>query len=300
MAALDPGSLRPDARTTRLRAALDEPAWELWRRTPHAALREVATELWAGAISAAFARHRTLPNGEVCLMLHVGPAQRAVERDGQEVAQRLAPGFLAGLHERPFTIESVNPDTAVVAARLRPSAVAALFPRTTPGELIGEIADLSDLIGASAAAELCGRASASVDLGAALDVLEHWLLARLRPERMPRPASRHASARIASAGGNLRVAQLAREMGISARRLHELFQRDIGLAPKRVARIARFRSTLDRICRGGAGDLAGLALAAGYYDESHLYREFRELALLTPTEYRVAHGGGLDGPDVIG
>jgi AraC-like DNA-binding protein len=42
-----------------------------------------------------------------------------------------------------------------------------------------------------------------------------------------------------------------------------------------------------------------VALDAGYADEAHLCRDFRELALLTPREYLDAHGDGLDGPEVI-
>ena len=139
----------------------------------------------------------------------------------------------------------------------------------------------------------------AVDLGGALDVLEHWLLERARPERLPRTLTRAANARIARMNGNLRVDALSRELGISPRRMNELFQNEVGVQAKRVARIARFRGTLDRLHADRPRDLAYVAQQAGYYDESHLYRDFRELALQTPTEYLAALGDGLDGADVI-
>jgi len=290
----------PNSRTRVLRSAPDESAWELWEREPLPALRRIVRGLWAGGTAAGTARHRALPNGEVCLMLHVGPAQRAIESDGKSVSRLLDAGFVAGLQQRPYTIESMNRDTFVVAARIRPECVAALFPRATPAELVGQVESASDLLGQAEADELCGRMRETRSLGEALDRFEGWLLAHARPERLPRDVTRAASARIADASGNLRVGELSRELGISTRRMNELFQNEVGVRAKRVAKIARFRGTLGRLHAERPHELAGIALDHGYYDESHLYHDFRELALLTPTEYLTALGDGLDGPDVIG
>jgi transcriptional regulator GlxA family with amidase domain len=86
---------------------------------------------------------------------------------------------------------------------------------------------------------------------------------------------------------------------VSTRRLRELFVREVGVSPKRLARILRFRAALERLAAAPAVDLTQLALECGYYDQAHLDRDFRELASMTPSEYRVARGAGLDGPDVL-
>jgi AraC-like DNA-binding protein len=286
-------------RTRVLRSRPHEPAWELWTRSPHPGLRHAVKGLWAGGMAEGSARHRTLPNAEALLMLHVGPAQRAIESSGQAVSQLLATGFVAGFHERPFTIESLHRETYVVTARLRPAGTAALLPAITPAELVGRVLDASDVLGGAAAERLCAQLREARDLGAALDRFEAWLLARLRPERLPPPTTRAASALIARARGTQRVGALGRELGVSARRLNELFQRDLGVPVKRVCRVARFREALERLHAAPARTLAELAPEAGYFDESHLRRDFRELALLTPAEYLAALGDGLDGPDVI-
>ncbi len=300
MTAAVPRSEVRDARTVVIRSAADEPRWELWRRTPHPALREIVAGLWAGGIEEAGARHRVLPNGELLLMFHLGPPQRAIETAGRRSDALLGAGFVAGLHDKPFTIESGHRGTFVVAARLRAAGAAALLPAVTPAELCGRVIDLASALGrASAADEATGRMSEARNLGAALDRLEAWLHDSLAPRRLAHPVTREARKLIAQTGGRVRVEAISRALEISSRRLNELFQRDLGMPAKRFARVARFRRTLESLAGAPSQSLASLSLAAGYYDEAHLCRDFRELALLTPSEYLAAHDGGLDGPEIV-
>jgi AraC-like DNA-binding protein len=282
-----------------MRSAPGGPSWELWRREPHPALRAVVAGLWAGGGEPAGSRHRVLPNGELMMMFHVGPPQRAVESDGRPSEIALEAGFVAGLQERPYTIETPHRDTYVVAARLRPEAFAALHPSATAAELVGQVVEISSLLGRAPVSELCGRLGAVRDLGEALDRVEHWILGRLSSRRGPAEATSHARGLIARSGGGLRIEPLCRELGLSRRRLGELFRRDVGVPPKRLARIVRFRGALDHLRWHGSGEFARVALQAGYYDEPHLFRDFRELALLTPSDYLKARGDGLDGVDVV-
>src|SRR5262245_64052815 len=107
------------ARTSVLRGPVEVP-WEMWRRTPPPRLAGFVAGLWAASAIYAGARHRLLPNGELWLMFHLGPSQRLVERDGAPCGEALRFGFLAGLQERPYPIETPHPDTRVIVVRLRP------------------------------------------------------------------------------------------------------------------------------------------------------------------------------------
>ncbi len=55
----------------------------------------------------------------------------------------------------------------------------------------------------------------------------------------------------------------------------------MGVSPKRLARILRFRSAYVALARGGAQ--TEVALEAGYSDQAHLLRDFRELAGAPPS-----------------
>jgi AraC-like DNA-binding protein len=89
--------------------------------------------------------------------------------------------------------------------------------------------------------------------------------------------------------GRISMAGLAAELGCGRQHLHRQVSRHLGLAPHTLARLLRFRSVLAAVRTGRpATGWAGLAADYGYYDQSHLYREFRELAGMTPAQARAA------------
>jgi AraC-like DNA-binding protein len=56
----------------------------------------------------------------------------------------------------------------------------------------------------------------------------------------------------------------------------------VGLPPKTLARIFRFRRALELLGRGSG--LAELAYDCGYYDQAHLNRDFRQFTGTSPGE----------------
>jgi len=290
-----------ERRTRVFRGAIGEgAAWELWQRTPSRALTGRVIGLWAGLSPLPLARHRVLPNGELSLMFHVGPGQRLAERDGVTWDETLRSGFLSGLQERPITVESPHADTRVVSVRLAPLGAFALLDGLPQHELRADVIELDAVLGGvHRVGALRERLLEARDLGAALDLVEAWLEERFARGREPHPVTRALCDRIAATGGRLRVERAAREAGLSPRRLHELFQREVGVPPKRLARIVRFRRTLDALAVARNADLADLALRSGYADQAHLHRDFRALAGLTPRTYLEALGDGADGADVV-
>jgi hypothetical protein len=59
---------------------------------------------------------------------------------------------------------------------------------------------------------------------------------------------------------------------------------EVWLAPKTAARLVRFNEVWRRL-EGQAPDWADLARDAGYADQAHLVRDFRQLTGMTPTAY---------------
>jgi AraC-like DNA-binding protein len=113
------------------------------------------------------------------------------------------------------------------------------------------------------------------------------LLARLASAPGTPKLALHAVAAIEAAGGALRVDALAGDLGVSRQHLALQFRQQVGLTPKLFSRICRFRHALVRLRAPGAGgDLAALAADCGYFDQSHLIRDFHDFAASTPAAER--------------
>jgi AraC-like DNA-binding protein len=86
--------------------------------------------------------------------------------------------------------------------------------------------------------------------------------------------------------GQARVEPLLDETGWSRRHVTERFRRQLGISPKAYARLLRFQHATVLLMEDRPGrSLADVAMAAGYYDQSHLNRDFAALAGMTPATY---------------
>jgi AraC-like DNA-binding protein len=87
--------------------------------------------------------------------------------------------------------------------------------------------------------------------------------------------------RIVTSSGQIRVDQLAGEVGWSRQRLWSRFHSQVGLTPKRATRLVRFDRAAHRLAAGASP--ARVAAEGGYADQSHLHREVRDFVEMTPT-----------------
>jgi methylphosphotriester-DNA--protein-cysteine methyltransferase len=83
-----------------------------------------------------------------------------------------------------------------------------------------------------------------------------------------------------------RVTDAQRASAYSPRHFIALFRSAVGLNPKLYYRIRRFNFAVQSMAAGGGQGFGDIAAAAGYSDQPHLIREFREFAGIAPTKYR--------------
>lgn len=100
------------------------------------------------------------------------------------------------------------------------------------------------------------------------------------------PEVRWLRRQLAATGGGARVEPLMDETGWSRRVVTERFRDQVGVAPKAYARVLRFNRAVALMkADEGRRSLAEVAVECGYYDQSHLTREFRTMAGCTPAAY---------------
>ena len=86
--------------------------------------------------------------------------------------------------------------------------------------------------------------------------------------------------RMVTSHGGARVEGLAAETGWSRKRLWSRFRAQIGLTPKRAAQLVRFDHAAHRLAAGHSA--ARVAAEIGYADQSHLHRDVKAFAGVTP------------------
>lgn len=90
--------------------------------------------------------------------------------------------------------------------------------------------------------------------------------------------------RIYETKGTVSIAALAQEMGYSECYIRRVFHEMHGISPKLFEKIIRFQNVLDEM-RIGKRSLNDLAQETGYYDQSHMVKEFKSFTGLTPEGY---------------
>ncbi len=82
------------------------------------------------------------------------------------------------------------------------------------------------------------------------------------------------------------MADACDDLGIGRPRFVSAFRAEVGMNPKLFSRLGRFEAAVGRVRASGAPELATVAAMSGYADQSHFAREFRQLAGLSPRQYR--------------
>jgi len=113
--------------------------------------------------------------------------------------------------------------------------------------------------------------------------LERMLLSAVRRHRGTDDLVEFAARLIVGARGLGSVAATAREVGLTGRQLERRFLDGVGIGPKRLSRILRFQQALMASLEQSKPNWARIAARCGYFDQTHLIRDFREFSGYSPT-----------------
>jgi len=172
---------------------------------------------------------------------------------------------LAGVHFKPW---GMSPFIDMPAAELR--------DRWAPADAVWQ----------RSADRIRNQAGDTASATEALRVLEEELRSRLAGAPAPGlDLVRHAGRRLEASHGAVPVGALSDAAGVSGNYLAAQFKSHVGVTPKRVARIYRFARLILSVDTRRPVDWPELAHMAGYFDQAHFSREFKDFTGHTPTEY---------------
>ena len=248
---------------------------------------------------------------QVCQLRPAGPLAEVVDRiwswtsaPGETVAlPLLLPGTGAELvfhYGMPFALDGEGrlPQAHLLcrrraAQRMVPQAVGFISVRVRAGQMarllpmpVHEVFDqavpLSELWGPAVADLLDRLAQARTFAERALQV-QAFLLTRLRAGDA---LCEWAAERLYRQPAGTRIQQLADRAGLGRRQFEKRFSAAMGMPPVRFRRLARFQQVAKHLHLAPATRDLQVALDAGYFDQPHFIREFRDVVGMTPQTYR--------------
>lgn len=249
---------------------------------PPAPLSDFVENLWAyrGFESPRF-KERIFPSGTFELVFNLrDDGIRICKGSRSDEFQRYSGAIASGPYAGPFVTHTAL-EACVMGVHFKPGGA---FPFLGFGadELRDSHADLQ-MIWGSVAAAIRERLCVTKSLSHRFRLLEQFLKSRLRC------SERHSAVAFALAAfarpGRQMTRELAREACLSEKRLIDVFRREVGLKPRLFHRVCRFQRVLARVHQSTERDWAAFALDHGYFDQSHLIRDFVSFSGLSPTEY---------------
>ena len=95
--------------------------------------------------------------------------------------------------------------------------------------------------------------------------------------------------KINETAGQIKVSELAEMAGYSVRYINKVFSKEFGLSPKVFCKLMRFQQLLTHLNavdeKAFDINMAHLSAELGYYDQSHMIKDFYELTNTTPGKY---------------
>jgi AraC-like DNA-binding protein len=220
-----------------------------------------------------------LPDGCADIIFNFGPP--LMSRANGEVYINTYKSFIVGNMTRPVQ-SGAQQHYDLLGIRFHPGGLHGLIP--TP---LDEFTDtMADLQYYPSLHHWFERLQEAAGLEKRYHLLNTLLLAQLRPAS---PKSVTMSLRkLQQHQGNIRIADLSREIGLSQKQLERQFKTVVGVTPKQMARVIQFRHMTTLLRTKGEDSLLQLAVDGGYSDHAHFTKAFKEFSGSTPQQF-LAH-----------
>lgn len=226
-----------------------------------------------------------VPDGCMELILNFGDPFDRHRLDGSFV-ERQPLDLIVGPSTGPAVIVPTGA-VDLIGVRLQPWGAAALLG-IEPAALRDALLPMRDVNGAVASSMASVRDGH--DVSDRLQRLRSALEPLATRAKAPDPALRAVIALLDTTQPTSSVRDVAARVGRSVRWVQRGFEREVGLSPKMVGRIARTQRALRIADRFPSWSWGAVAAAAGYFDQSHLVRDFRQIVGYAPAELALRAG----------
>src|SRR5262249_31558751 len=248
---------------------------------PTAPLAEFIERFWYSSDAPPHQKVRIVPSGTMELVFNLDEDELGIYDTEQPGSYKSFSGaFFSGAYARPLFVDTRG---HVMGVHFKPGG-AFCFLGVPASELANIHVDLEALWG-KFTQDLREQLCAAANPVGRFRVLKNALIARLENTSEEHRAVRAAVDIFGREAGEARTRNLAAHLGLSRRHFIKVFSNQVGVTPKQFGRVQRFQRAVDLMQSSSKPDWADIAVACGYFDQSHLIHDFQTLSGLNPTEF---------------
>jgi AraC-like DNA-binding protein len=246
---------------------------------PRGPLGQLVDRIWMCADEPVHARERILPSGTVELVFNLLDDEiRIYDPVKHDCCRRFSGAVVSGPYRRCFAIDPVQ-HASILGVHFKPGGAFPFFGAVD--ELANAHVDL-DAFWGRWAVELRARLAVAAP-ARRFGIVERALLAWWHQCWRRHPALAVALQTFEKSPGHVTIRAAAKRVDLSERQFIQAFSREVGLTPKMYCRIQRFQRAREAVETVTTPKWAAIAVDSGYFDQSHLIRDFREFSGFSPT-----------------
>ncbi|MGB3465628.1 MAG: helix-turn-helix domain-containing protein [Cyclobacteriaceae bacterium] len=223
-----------------------------------------------------------LPDGTTQLIIELDNNARVIclDKNNMQESAIYRNSWITGIFTRPLTYESEQ-NATTICVQFEPHAIHRFL--NLPATALADSVVETELITGKEILDLRNRLINCPTVPGTINLLLSYL-----EKKLSRSKSRSFQcAEIINSptftGDDLQ--QLSFKSGISQKHFIKRFSQTIGITPKKFQTIQKIKYAIELLNSGSYYSMAGVAIEAGFYDQSHFISIFKKTTGLTPSRY---------------
>jgi AraC-like DNA-binding protein len=230
---------------------------------------------------------KLLPDGGIYMIINMLEKPEKLYKDEHlKKFEEFTGCFISGQHKNFIFIEAEHSSNMAIKFKLGGAAPFFNFPIS---HLNNKVQQLEPILGKeieNVRKEIINEK----DISKKFELIENYFLKTIRKEYEKNLAFMEVLEFLATSPHLANISQLSDKMNVSQKHLITLFNKQVGLTPKALARIFRFQKVILQLEEKEKTDWLQIAIDCGYYDQAHFVKDFYSFSGIRPTGYAEQKG----------